>query len=273
MKHIKWLHRKEEEVPTNGARMLYLDIETSPNRGAVWEYYQRHPGPTMVWIDKPWHLLSFAYQWEGERKVHVFALPDFPEYRKDPEGDYDAMVELHNVMSRADIIIAHNGDNFDLRAINARFAVHGLFPTPPAATVDTLKAARKYFKFTSNRLEDLAILFKIGVKYPNHDYHLWKECLEGDPKAWARMKRYNGQDIVLLRGVYKVLRPWIRNHPRVAPLESRIACNICGSRHVTRRGERSAKTLTYQRWQCQDCGHWMRSRLAVPDVPKPLLTD
>jgi DNA polymerase elongation subunit (family B) len=101
-------------------------------------------------------MLSFAVKWDGEKRVKTYALPDYPLFKRDKENDRDLVKDLYDVFDEADILIAHNGDRFDIRKSNARFIQHGLKPPITYKTIDTLKIARRQkFKFDSNRLNDL----------------------------------------------------------------------------------------------------------------------
>ena len=66
------------------------------------------------------------------------------------------------MFDEADVVIAHNGDKFDMRKANARFGHYE--PPMPVQQVDTLKVARKYFKFESNKLGDLGEHLGLGNK-------------------------------------------------------------------------------------------------------------
>src|SRR3990167_10250114 len=92
---------------------------------------------------------------------------------------------------------------------------HGFPPPSPNETVDTLKVARRNFAFTSNKLEDFAIALGVGTKTDERHSDLWPACLAGDKKAWEKMKVYNRRDVVLLRGIYEKMKPWMPNHPRI----------------------------------------------------------
>lgn len=134
----------------------------------------------------------------------------------------------------------------------------GLPPPAPYKQLDTKKIAKKYFSFTSNKLDDLGRYLGIGQKLDTGGYGLWLGCEEGDPKAWKKMKRYNKQDVVLLEEVYLKLRPWIANHPAV---DNRDNCPKCNSANMQKRGYGFNKTSKYQRFQCMDCGGWSRVRV------------
>jgi hypothetical protein len=159
------------------------------------------------------------------------------------------------LIDRADIIVAHNGDSFDLVKINTRFLIHGFDPPSPYKTVDTLKVARKVFAFDSNKLDDLGHYLNIGRKLPHTGFHLWKGCMSGDPVAWAKMKRYNGHDVELLEKLYYLVRKWAPNHPQVnqGKIEN---CPRCGSSKVQRRGFSYTPLRRKQRFQCQKCAGW-----------------
>ena len=78
-----------------------------------------------------WFMLCFSYKWLGHHKIHTHSLRDYPRYKKDLEDGYSCLIkDLHKLFDEADILIAHNGDRFDIRKSNARFIKNGL-PRPP----------------------------------------------------------------------------------------------------------------------------------------------
>lgn len=230
-------------------KILFLDVENSPSLGY---YYDLWREGNIVGTEKPWYMLSIAYQWAGSKTVHCLGLVDYPQYKKNREDDSALLKDIHTLLDEADIVIAHNADKFDIRKINARLLKHGLNPPSPYKTVDTLKVAKRYFKLDSNRLDDLGKYLKIGAKLPHTGFKLWKDCMDGDLKAWELMKRYNKQDVVLLEKVYTALRPWIVNHPRTGEVDS---CNNCGG-SLQARGFNISKTGKRQRLACTECGSW-----------------
>src|ERR1019366_3081154 len=119
----------------------------------------------------------FAVKWSHEKQVRTYALPDYPGYKRDKESDKALVKELWRMMNDADIIIAHNGDGFDIKKSNARFIIHGLLPPATYKTIDTLKIARRHFKFGSNKLNDLGVTLGLGKKLPHTGAHLWFGCM------------------------------------------------------------------------------------------------
>lgn len=245
------------------ARILFLDIETAPSLGWVWGKWQQD----VIEFQETWYLLSFAYKWSDSDKIYVCALPDFPEYKKSLDNDFYLVEQLWGVMDEADIIIAHNGDSFDIKKANARFVTHGFAPPSSFKTVDTLKLARKYFKFESNKLTDLGQALEVGEKSVHTGFKLWKGCMQGDKDSWATMKKYNAQDVRLLEQIYFKLRPWAVTHPDLNLYSKADACPTCQSENVQRRGFAYAKSVVRQRFQCTDCGTWYSGKVVKKDAP------
>ena len=234
------------------AKIVFIDLETAPSLGFSW-------GPkwetNILEYKKDWFLLSYAYKIAGGSKVYTKCLSDYPGYKKDLENDELLVKDLWKIFDEADILIGHNGDSFDIRKANTRFVTHKLPPPSPFKTVDTLKVARKAFRFDSNKLDDLGKYLGIGRKLPNTGIHLWLQCMAGDLKAWKLMCRYNAQDVVLLEKVYYALRPWAYTHANVnkGKLE---ACPKCASTKTQRRGFSYTLLRQKQRFQCLNCAGW-----------------
>ena len=230
-------------------RILLVDLETTPLVSYNWGIYEQNA----IEIITDWHILCFSYKWLGEKKTHVVSLPDFKLYKKDPDNDRDLVKELHKLFGEAQTLVAHNGLSFDFKKANARFIYHGLTPPEPYKTIDTLKVARKYFKFSSNRLDALGDYLKLGRKVHTGGFKLWKDCMEGDLKAFKRMKRYNKQDVLLLEKVYYSLRGWM--NPNTSLPEGSV-CHVCGATRLQRRGFSITVRGKRQRAQCTQCGAW-----------------
>ena len=197
-------------------------------------------------------------------------LPDYKGYKNGDEDDYKLVKELWDLLDKAEIVIAQNGDAFDLKKINARFIYHNLPPPSPYRTIDTLKVARRYFAFSSNKLDHLGATLGLGRKLEHEGFPLWRRCMMGDRKAWGKMKAYNKQDVLLLEKVYYRLLPWIKNHPNMGMYSDVTSCPKCGSRSLQRRGIVTTNTSKYHRIQCQDCRGWCRATVNLQEN-KPLV--
>ena len=232
-------------------KILLLDIETAPNIGYSWGKYEQNI-PEFL---QESYMLSFSAKWLNNKKTLVYGLPDFPGYEKNKTCDKSLCQKLWELIDEADIIIAHNGDRFDLRKINSRFTINGFRPPSPYKTIDTLKVAKKYFGFNSNKLNDLGKTLGLGKKVDTGGFQLWLQCMSGDRNAWRKMKNYNKMDTILLEKIYLRLRPWITNHPNIVTT-SCYKCNSCGSQNIQLRGYNYSKMGRAQRWQCKNCYSW-----------------
>src|ERR1700688_4966752 len=97
-------------------KILLLDIETSPNLGWVWGKYQQD----IIKFNKEWFILCFAAKWLDQSQIITKRLPDYNLYKKDSENDREVVRALWELLDEADVVVAHNGDEFDIKKINAR---------------------------------------------------------------------------------------------------------------------------------------------------------
>lgn len=237
------------------AKILILDIETAPNIAYVWRFYKENVGAKQVLENS--FIMSFAAKWLGEDEVFYFSADEY--------GEKNIVWGLIQLLDMADIVVAHNGDSFDLPSINGRAMVHGLVPPSPYRTIDTRRVAKYEFNFPSNSLEYLANVLGVDAKLDHKKFPgflLWSECLKNNPEAWEELRKYNIQDIHTLEQVYLKMRPWMKRHPNVVvDLEpDRPACPKCGSHHIQLRGFTTTNHYKYRKFQCQDCGGWARTR-------------
>lgn len=246
---------------TKSPRVALFDIETAPSLGYFWgKLYETD----IIDVAAPWYMLCYSWKWLDEKQIHTKALCDYPLYKTNRDNDFYLVKDLHALFDEADVLIAHNGDRFDIRKTNARFIKYGMKPPSRYQTIDTLKAARKHFQFESSRLNALGQYLGYGGKRPTTGFDLWKRTMQGDPKAWALMKCYNRRDIVLLEKVYRDLRPWMTTHPNLEIFHRphvEVVCPNCQSKNTVKRGIWWEKTRKYQQHSCRSCGRWFKGVL------------
>ena len=252
----------------NKTKTLIFDIENAPNLGYIWGKYEQN----VIEYEKEWYILSFSYKWLGEKKVKSFSLPDFKSYKKDKTNDKELLKELWKLLDEADIVIGHNSDKFDIRKSHSRFIYHGMNKPSTYKTVDTLKVARKHLLCNSNKLTDLCKYLKIGEKVETGGFKLWRECMDGDMKAWKKMIKYNKHDVIITEKLYLKLRPWMDNHPNLALMDGKErACPTCSSPKVIKNGFAYSRVGVFQKWICKNCGAWSQSRQSEKGHIKPEL--
>lgn len=240
--------------------IVTLDIETFPNLVYTWGLFKQMVGVNQIVRD--WSIASVCWKWLGERKT------SYIDCEANPTDDSELLGQIWHVLDNADIVIGQNSKHFDIRKLNARFIEQGFGPPSPYKQIDTKVEAAKVAMFTSNRLEWLAAHLTDVPKdkhkaFPGFD--LWSECLKGNPKAWAAMKKYNPRDVIATEKLYLQLRPWIASHPSVAIYSGSgdIKCPKCGSAHVEQRGVYHTQVTVRQRYRCSDCGGWSWGRFDI----------
>lgn len=273
-KKIYYKERLKTTVPKNKLetqstpKILILDIETAPIRAFVWRLWKQN-----IYIDQiisEWFMLTWAAKWLLEPGIISQKLTS-DEARK--EDDYRIVETLWHLLNQADIVIAHNGIQFDIPKIKSRFLVHGLPPTTYYQQIDTKQVAAKEFGFSSNKLDALAKIFGIDQKIKT-EFSLWSRCLDGDIEALADMEFYNKHDVEILEEVYLHLRPYIKGHPNYnlfIDSESPV-CPHCGHDHLEFVGYYYfTQTGKYRNYRCLKCGALARERKTVFKNSKSIL--
>jgi hypothetical protein len=233
--------------------ILFIDIETLPNVAWTWGKYDQN----VLGFVQESCIASVTAKWLGRGKVFAYALPDYKGYKAGSYDDGALVKDLWKLLDEAAIVVAHNGDAFDIKVINARFIFHKLTPPSPFKTVDTKLLVKKVARFNSNKLDDLGQILDEGRKI-HTDFTLWQGCIKGTKASWNQMVAYNKQDVLLLERIYLRLRPWAMNHPNMGLYEGEAVCPKCGSGNIEFRGYALTVQRKYRRFQCKDCGGWGR---------------
>jgi hypothetical protein len=244
---------RSPEQAAGQVKVLLYDVETSPHIGYTWNKWETD----VIEFVKEKQIISFAWKWLGEREVHCLSMPMFKSYKKNKDDNSALIAELHKLFCEADVTIGHNVCAFDDKISNSEFVLHGLPPPPPHKQIDTLKVARKYFKFSSNKLGDLGQRLGVGGKVDTGGFSLWLGCIAGNPKSWALMEKYNKFDVVLLEKIYLKIRPWLATHPDMNGKDDHVGCPTCRSVDMKPRGWATSKGgIKKRRYQCAECGSW-----------------
>jgi len=258
------------------AKILLFDIETAPSITYTWGRWDQNIAPSQVIQES--HMLCWAAKWLDSDEVFFDSLPNHKGYKRNPTDDSKIVKTLSDILNVADIAIAHNGDGFDMKWLRKQLAKYRLPNVSTAKTVDTLKVAKRYFNFPSNRLDELAAYLGISERKIKTDFNLWRDCMNGKVDAWQAMLDYNIQDLYPLEEVYKVLRPFMTNHPNVGVYEDNLqmSCPVCGGTELVKNGYYHTNLSRFQRYKCNDCGNQKirgRTNLLDKDERKELLTN
>jgi len=247
----------ELKQAAKSARILTLDIETAPMLVQSWGLFNQNHSINQI-VD-PGRVLCFAAKWYDQKRVQFYS--EFHD-------THEMMVEAAwTMLDDCDILVTYNGPSFDVKHLQREFILAGLPPPSKFENVDLLKVARGQFKFPSNKLDFVAQALGVGSKIAHEGQGLWTKCLAGDPKAWAKMRKYCMGDVSLTEELYDRLGPWIKNHPHVGLFTGDdLSCFRCGSTVLERDGIVHSKLLGYEQWICTDCGSRSRTNVRASSV-------
>lgn len=251
---------------SNKPKILTLDIETVPLESYTWGIWEQNVGLDMIKTE--WSILSFSAKWLDKKSV-IYA-DTMGRGASKVRDDKKLLGQIHALLDEADIVVAQNGMRFDMKKINARLIQHGFGPPSPYRVVDTLSVAKKYFAFTSNKLEWQSKYLTDSPKSKHKEFpgfELWAECLKDNRKARAELRKYNKQDVIATEKLYLKQRPWIENHPNLGTynLKGDVTCPKCDSADVQLAGKRVLSAGVYQRYHCRNCGGWSRGKNLMND--------
>ncbi len=231
-------------------KRLFFDIETSPMIVYSWRTgYKINLGTHNIIQD--WKIICISYKWEGEDKVHTF------KWDKN-QCDKKLLINFLKVANKADEIIAHNGDRFDIKKVRTRCIFHRIPMFPSYKTLDTFKKAKSGFSFNSNKLDYIAKFLGVGAKLEHEGFNMWVKCMQNDRQALKDMVKYCEQDIIVLEDVYLAMQSYIKNNTHVGVHNGgkKHHCANCGSEHVEYLKPNITAAGTVKRlMSCNSCGY------------------
>lgn len=254
----RWREQGDITTPEKEpAKILLFDIETAPLLTYSWSRKPTWLNTKMIVED--WYMINWAAKWLFSDEMITGVTT--PKENRD-RNDERITNKLWKLLDKADIVIAHYGDMFDIKMVNGRFFKHGLNLPMPYKTIDTMKAARKRMRLPSNSLDSIAKYMNLESKHST-TFELWAGCMEGDPESIQKMDKYCQQDVKVLEDVYLKLRPFIQPHPNLGLFIENShdeMCPACGSTHLEKEGTYQTTVNLYDAFRCQDCGSITRAR-------------
>lgn len=232
-------------------KTLILDIETKPATAYVWGLWDQNIGLHQIVENDG--ILCWGAAWVGTDYT-LFSSVNMTSER-------NMLKEIWNLLDEADEVVGWNSDRFDIKWLNGQFALQGWGPPSPYKKVDLCKAAKKNFRMLSNKLDHYLTRFGLENKVKHDGFELWVGCMNGDAESWRLMEEYNIGDVLRTEEMYHKLRPWLSGTINRSSVLAAHVCPECGGVHLQSRGYARTTTLTYRRWQCNDCGKWSRSRM------------
>lgn len=236
-------------------KLLFFDIET-----ALMEVYTHYIGSKVsvfhnqIKVDK--RVICISYMAEGDKR---------PISLRWNQGDDKSMLKrFRDIASSYPVLIAQNGDEFDVKVLNGMMWARGLPPFKNILTLDTLKMSRSNMKLPSHKLDYKLKVIGDSGKNPM-EFSDWVAVQNGDQDALDKMVTYCEKDVTGLRDVFWSLLPYVNKLPfslAVLLHGNRECCPICGSEDRYKNGIRPSSIGPKQRWICRDCGNdWTDTRL------------
>lgn len=239
-------------------RILFFDIETAPMLAYIWQARADWVGHNQITHET--FLLSWAAKWADDD--HIFGDVLTADEARAQE-DIRIVQSLAEMIRQADIVVAHNGDRFDIPMLNNRLLLWGDIPLGSVKTIDTCTLARRSFRLSHNKLDHLAQELGFGTKIST-DFSLWQGCYHGDEDALAQMYEYNRHDVVLLQQVYEAMAPYVKGLPRLVDgADGEDACPFCGHKDLVEDDVYRTNASTFPRFRCEGCNRHSRGRKAM----------
>lgn len=231
-----------------------MDIETSGN--IVYSFqcgYNLSIHPEQILEERK--VICVCWKYVGEKKVYSL------EWDKN-QDDKSMLKKFAKEALKADALVAHNGDKFDIKWLKTRLLFHRLEPMTNIVSIDTLKLSRANFNFNSNKLAYITKFLGFAGKMDTGGLQLWLDIRKGSKKAMKHMVKYCRQDVTELENVFLAMLP----HCQRLTLSLSVVynghnqgCPMCSSTNTHKYGIYTSNAGKYQKYKCSACGHISKS--------------
>jgi len=239
-------------------RILYFDIETSIVLFAGFRLGKQHVDYTQV-IKRP-QVMCISWAWNDDRVQHgTFDMDKYQILKKDDDADYSLLKRFCGELSKADLVVGQNSENFDLPTLTSRIIKYRLPPLPEILHDDMYLQTRKKVRHLSHKLDDVSEFLGNGRKEEHgNGMEWWIAIALGNKKILKEMVKYCDGDVEKLRKSYKQQLPYVKSKLNMSTFTGKACCTQCGSTDVIKDGFARPGLAKYQRFRCNSCGHPFR---------------
>ena len=205
-------------------KRLFYDLETSQIVFKGWRTGQQFVGAHQILHHTK--IISVHWSWEGEDKVHNL------DWGLNKQCDKRLLKKFIKELNKADEIVAHNGNKFDIKWIRTRASFHGLHMRPDYNMIDTYKLSKTYLNLPSYSLKEVCKYYGLEAKIDAGGVTTWDKIqFDKDREALDHLLYYGDGDITSLKAVYEHLKPYVKSQMNYAVLRGgeRYHCPECGS--------------------------------------------
>ena len=244
--------------------ILYFDIETSIMAAWTHSLGQQYIGykSLMEGYDHK-KVLCLSYKEPGWKKAKGLIW----DHKK--RCDKELLTKFNEIASNYDLLLAHNGQGFDIKELRTAIALRGLnFAWNDTHCLDTLRDWRRTFRMPSNRLDAVAKMLGVGRKNPVNIDH-WIKATQGDLKALKEMDKYCRVDTEIMQKCHERLDPYVkpsqsclnRKSMDYAPYPTKCSgCDNTDKLLFIKHGFYSYKCKPRQKYLCKVC-----DKINMPD--------
>ncbi|TAL62082.1 MAG: hypothetical protein EPN88_13775 [Bacteroidetes bacterium] len=234
-------------------KILFFDVETCPVLAWVWRTGNKISiSHDQIKKGQRFNIICICWKWSGQKEVKSL------DWGIKKQDSTKMIEEFTKEIEKADLVIAHNGDRFDIKQINTQRLLNNQGPIAWPTSEDTLKQFRKYFAFPSYKLDYLSkVLGSVG-KDKMH-FQDWVDIVEGKKKiALDKMIKYCKQDVLILEKVFNQTKVFFKPkvNAGIAIGNGIKSCPRCGSEKSISKGRQILMARQYQKRRCLSCGHY-----------------
>lgn len=192
----------------------------------------------------------------------------------DEGGRPEFLRNVHRLLSRAELVIAHNGTKADIPWLLGDFRFprigcdepfEALPDLPPFKVIDTLTHLRSRYKsgLPFKGLDAVLQILGHPGKTDRYDPEAMERAVAGSEEDRERLVEYCVGDVIGGQWLYDRERPMMKNHPAlfVDGKDKMTVCNRCGNNTEPTERRYAANVLTYSMRKCVACQAY--SRLSV----------
>jgi hypothetical protein len=235
-------------VAVKAPKILVFDLEVSTKIVHTYQMWDTSiPADRVI---KDYYILAYSAKFVGEDKVYYL------DTRYSPGCDLHILEALSHLINQATHLCGHNLKSYDLPTLRARMIQKGVEPIPKLPILDTMRMAKKLFKFTSNKLSEVAKYLNVDTMKDDHSEFpgitLFTEAMNGNMRAFECMEKYCKTDSVVTEMILTKMMPW-DGDINFQAVYGQAKCT-CGSVDFIKDGYLYTKTTQNQRFKCVNCG-------------------
>ena len=155
------------------------------------------------------HILGACIKSAESSKVLTLRIDDYKGYRHNLCNDKPLVLDIVKEMSRFDVLVHYNGDNFDLPFIDTRLTIHGHSRSPLVHSIDLLPIVKRKLRLHSNRLDAVAVALGLSNQKTKLLPMTWQRASHGSKVDLDYIMEHCVADVLVLEEAFKRLKGYI----------------------------------------------------------------